>query len=61
MSDKEDNYKPLQFEFTKDPNVPIPAITAYTVKKKYGQIPQDMSYEDFLKLYETNIISVDTM
>lgn len=46
-------YEPLQFHFTRDPNIPLPLVARYTVLKRMGQIRQDVSYEEWSKDFYT--------
>lgn len=46
-------YEPLQFHFTRDPNMPLPLVARYTFLKRMGQIRQDVSYEEWSKDFYT--------
>jgi hypothetical protein len=60
MSDKKEDGQSLpksprlEFWFSRDPTIPIPALKAYEIQKQHNQIPADMTYEGFLKFYNNS-------
>ena len=56
---KAKTHVPLKFWFSQNPDSPIPAICAYNLMKKQGIIAENLSYEDWEKMYEKNLISCE--
>jgi hypothetical protein len=49
---------PLEFWFSKDTNLAIPANCAWIAKKRHGEISENTTFEEFLVQYKDHIIDV---
>jgi len=53
---------PIEFWFSSSisKDFAIPAECAYLTKKRYGEISEETTYEEFLELYKDHIIDLTT-